>query len=96
MIGLVLKRPLLTEKTLSLARAGFYTFEVQAEATKDNIRKALKDHYHVDAILVRTMSIKGRSHRVGRIRKVLALPKIKKAVVRLKKDQKIDVFEIGT
>lgn len=92
----LLKRPLITERTLQLANeANIYTFEVDRLANKEQIKAAIEQLYKVNVQKVNTQ----RSYRVrkttGRKRlPVLAAP-TKKAMVTLKKGQSIEVFNIG-
>lgn len=91
----ILKRPVITEKALTLARSGFFTFAVDRQASKKMIAKAVKDEFGVDVISVATMLVKGKSRRVGRTRREVATQQLKKAIVKLKKDQKIALFDVG-
>lgn len=89
----VLIKPLYSEKTLNLAAKGRYTFVVALKATKYQIKKALKDMFAVDVTAVRTMVVKGEMKRVGKKRLLAKQSNYKKALVVLKKDQKLDLFE---
>ena len=91
---LVLKRPLITEKSMLLAQEGKYTFEVNPKANKQMIAQAVNDHFKVDAIKVSTATIKGKIKRFGAKRQPAKLSMVKKAVVELKKGQKIELFEV--
>lgn len=88
-----IQRPLITEKTLSLAARGWYTFAVDAKARKEAIASAVKQLYKVDVTAVRTMVMHGKTKRVGRKSVSVKRPDWKKAFVQLKKGQKIDAFE---
>lgn len=90
----IVKRPLITEKTLTLASRGWYTFEVLAEATKPLIARAVEMAYKVNVTTVRVMNMHGKVRRVGKMSKHVKKPDWKKALVTLKKGQKIDVFEV--
>ncbi|OGY28497.1 MAG: 50S ribosomal protein L23 [Candidatus Woykebacteria bacterium RIFCSPHIGHO2_12_FULL_43_10] len=89
----VLVKPLFTEKTLSLSDKGRYTFVVALKANKYQIKKALKDMFNVDVKEVRTMIVKGALKRVGKKRLLTKQSNYKKAIVLLKKDQKLDLFD---
>lgn len=79
----VLKRPLVTEKsTLSLSK-GKYTFEVDRQATKKEITKAVEDTFGVHVKGVKTIRIKTLQS------------DWKKAIVQLAEGEKIDIFETG-
>ncbi len=85
----VIKSPLVTEKLQRESSLGVYGFLVNKKANKIEIRKALKDIYKVDVIKVNVINMPGKTRRLrfkeGRT------PSWKKAVVRLKKGQTIDL-----
>lgn len=92
----VIKKPLITEKSMRLAAENKYTFLVVKEANKKLIKKAVEKFFKVDVKSVRTIKIKGKKIKVGRFRrKEKKMPDIKKAIVKLTEGQKIDVFEAG-
>ena len=92
----ILKRPLITEKTYKLAQDKVYTFEVDQKATKGQIREAVEDTFGVTVLAVQTVKIAGKVKRTGKKRvSTQASPK-KKAMVRIQKDQSIEVFEVQT
>lgn len=94
MVG-ILKRPILTEKMTALQEKRQYAFEVEPDANKIEIGKAVEKKFNVKVLSVRTMIVKGkpksqltRSGRfVGRTRTW------KKAIVTLKEGNKIDFLE---
>lgn len=90
----ILKKPILTEKSVRLAQTGAFTFMVHTQATKLDVTRAIKDQFKVDVVAVTTMMMKGKTRRVGRTRKLTKISPWKKAIVQLKKDQKIDLFDI--
>lgn len=91
----VLKRPLVTEKsTLSLSK-GKYTFEVDRQATKKEITKAVEDTFGVHVKGVQTITKRGKTRRIGRARIKTLQSDWKKAIVQLAEGEKIDIFETG-
>ncbi len=89
----VIIRPIISEAALKELEANKYVFEVQKKANKKEIARAVKEHFGVDALVVRTRIIKGRSRRgLGKRARTAASP-LKKATVLIGKDQKIDIFE---
>jgi len=98
----IVKRPLVTEKgthqsqqshgatTSRPARGGSYTFEVNAKASKPEIRLAIENIYKVKVQSVRTANRKGKKRRVRF--KVGTRANWKKAVVVLNPDHHIDLF----
>lgn len=88
-------RPLISEKSMTLAQKGWYTFVVSAFSRKEAIAKEIGQLYNVTVRDVHTVRRIGKMHRTGR----KAVPKKradwKKAMVRLAKGQKIAIFDIG-
>ena len=87
----VIKRPLVTEKNTTLQGQGKYSFEVDSDANKMQVKQAVEKAFKVTVVAVNVMTVRGRERRVGR-RKVLA-GTWKKAVVSLKPGDKIQIFE---
>ncbi|NMB56941.1 50S ribosomal protein L23 [Candidatus Beckwithbacteria bacterium] len=92
---LVLVRPIITEKTMALAQMSQFTFMVNLDANKNQIIKAIEDYFKVNVIEIKTITLKGKIRRFGTKRVPTQLAGTKKAIVTLKKGQKIDLFEIG-
>lgn len=92
----IIIRPFITEKTMKDAKQGKFTFQVSKSATKHTIRKAVEEVFKVDVKGVATSTIKGRTKRVGVKRTEIKEPSFKKAIVRLAKGQKIDLFETSS
>jgi large subunit ribosomal protein L23 len=86
----VILRPRITEKAgLSIESQNVYTFEVTKDATKSEISKAIKDIYKVNPIKVRTIHLPAKTVIVrGRYG---TQSSIKKALVYLKKGDKIEI-----
>ena len=61
----VLVRPVVTEKSNDELQQGKYTFEVNRKATKVDIAKAVEKLFEVKVLKVNTMTVKGKSKRVG-------------------------------
>jgi large subunit ribosomal protein L23 len=88
----IIKRPLLTEKSGFVRVEGnFYTFEVEKTATKEQIRQAIEALFKVHVIKVNTVTLPGKAKRFGK--SISEARRVKKAVVKLKKDEKIDILE---
>ncbi|QVK21423.1 50S ribosomal protein L23 [Mycoplasmatota bacterium] len=88
----VLKRPIITEKSMSLVEMGKYTFEVAQDANKIEIKDAVGKLFNVDVEKVNLINGKAKKKRVGKHSGYTA--KVKKAIVTIKKGQSIDIFEI--
>ncbi|BCV24279.1 MAG: large subunit ribosomal protein [Bacillota bacterium] len=87
----VLKRPVITERATSQLEEGKYTFEVDPAATKIDIKNAVEEIFKVDVIKVATLRVPGKLKRVGR--HVGRTSDWKKAIVTVKKGQRIPFFE---
>jgi large subunit ribosomal protein L23 len=88
-------RPLITEKTMSLAARSWFSFEVTMTATKEDIKSEIKRIYNVTVLAVRTMHVKGKTHRVGKRSQIVERSDRKKAIVQLAPGQRIPVFEVS-
>ena len=88
----VIVKPLITEKSSAAWQdRGEYVFEVHPEATKDQIKAALKQFFGVNATKVRTMQMRRNAIARGKTRGVT--PRWKKAIVTLKDGESLAVFE---
>jgi large subunit ribosomal protein L23 len=86
----VLKSPCITEKAVNMADQGnFYTFQVSSDANKIEIKKAIEGKYKVSVLNVRTINIPKK--RMVRGRTEGFRPGYKKAVVKLKEGDKIEI-----
>ena len=87
----VIKKPLITEKgTMQQSFFNAYPFQVDREATKEDIKGAIEEIYGVKVKEVRTMNRKGKPARRGY--KMGHKPSWKKAIVVLEADNIIDLF----
>ncbi len=87
----VIVRPLVTEKGTWQSQArNAYSFEVNPDANKAQIKQAVEKIYNVKVLSVRTANRRGKPRRVkmttGTTRRW------KKAVVELHEDHRIDLF----
>ncbi len=88
----VVERPLVTEKSIAGAEQGKYTFRVNKTANKIEIARAIEQIFNVKVDNVNTMTVRGKKKRLGRYPEGKT-PAWKKAIVTLKPDYKIEVFE---
>lgn len=87
----ILKKPLITEKSMDLVNDNKYTFIVDTKSNKVEIKKAVEELFKVKVEKVNTMRYKGRMIRVrGRLG---FTQDYKKAVVTLRQGDKIEIFE---
>ncbi len=88
----VIIRPVITEKSMTGIANKVYTFRVASEAGKIEIAKAVEELFGVQVAKVNTISVRGRSRRVGRSSGYTS--DWKKAIVTLKEGSKaIEFFE---
>ncbi|MBI4098016.1 MAG: 50S ribosomal protein L23 [Candidatus Levybacteria bacterium] len=87
--------PLITEKSMQDAGAGKFSFRVYKSANKNEIKKAIEKAFSVNVIGISTNILKGKKQRVGTRRAEKNVSDWKKAIVTLKKGEKIGLFELG-
>lgn len=88
----ILRRPLITEKSTSLnALNNVVVFEVDRTANKDEIKRAVQQIFNVTVLNVNTARFIGKIKRVGR--HMGKRSDWKKAIVTIKKGDKIEFFE---
>ena len=94
MIG-ILKRPIVTEKMTEMQEKGHYAFEVNGNANKIDIAKAVEKKFNVTVLNVRTSRHKGKakSQMTKKGRFAGRTSGWKKAIVRLKEGDKIEFFQ---
>jgi large subunit ribosomal protein L23 len=90
----IIKAPLVTEKSTDLKdKKRLLCFEVNRDANKIEIKKAVEEIFKTKVESVRVMNFKGKEKRYGRYTGLR--PSWKKAYVKLKKDAKmIDYVEV--
>ena len=88
----IIRKPLITEKSnIQKDELGQYSFEVDRDANRIEIRRAIEQIFNVKVRSVRTMHVRGKIKRRGRI---LGKRKDwKKAIVTLTPGERIPFFE---
>jgi len=90
----LIKKPLITEKTMNLVNEGKYTFVVDKKADKKMVKRAVEEFFKVEVKKVWLIKVWGKRKRVGRYKKrIIKKSDWKKAIVLLKEGQKIDLFD---
>jgi large subunit ribosomal protein L23 len=85
-------RPIVTEKSsAAYQERGEYTFRVHVNATKPAIKNAIERLFGVTVTRVWTSTQRGQPRRVGSFEGVR--PNWKKAIVKLKEGDTIQIFE---
>lgn len=90
----IIIKPVITEKSMKLAKNGNYSFIVSLSATKKEIKKTVEKLFKVHITQIATVVTKGKTARVGAKRQISLLPPTKKAIVKTKAGEKIDLFEV--
>ncbi len=86
-------KPVITEKSISEARKGKYTFFVPRSFTKFDIKSTISSVFGVRVKKVKTLSVSKLVRRgINRLSKKKI--NLKKAVVQLYPKEKIDLFEV--
>ena len=87
----VLKKPVLTEKSLLLQQTeNKYTFDVELTANKIEVKQAVEAMFDVKVESVNIMNVAPKTKRMGRY--VGKTNKRKKAIVKLKEGYSINLF----
>jgi large subunit ribosomal protein L23 len=86
----IIKAPIITEKNTMLRAQNKYVFEVDARATKSEIKIAVQHLFNVRVNSVNTVLVKGKLKRMGRF--VGLRSDKKKAIVKLAEGQSIERF----
>ncbi len=85
----VIRSPRITEKTSALVKENKYVFLVNSRANKVEIARAVRARYGVDTRSVNIVNIPGKERRRGR--QIGWKPGFKKAIVKVKEGQSIEI-----
>lgn len=89
----IIIKPIISEKSMKDTSSNRYTFLVALDAKKEEIKNEVKRLFNVMPLRVSTIVTKGRVKKVGARRVETMVTHTKKAIVQLKKGEKIAVFE---
>lgn len=87
----VLVGPHFTEKTVNGSENNVYTFEVRRDATKFQVRDAVKAFYKVTPVKVNIVNKRPALRPKGSTNRMVKVPGMKKAYVYLKKGDSINL-----
>ena len=90
----VILGPVITEKSMKDANLGKFTFKVSKKADKNQIKKAVEGKFKVNVVDVATIIVKPKQ-KTSFQRHIVTTPSWKKAIVKVLKDQKIALFDLG-
>lgn len=85
----IIKAPIITEKSSTLAANNVITFSVDVRANKTQIKQAIESIFNVKVDSVNTVNVKPKKKRVGRY--TGKTNKVKKAIVKLKEGSSIEL-----
>ena len=87
----VLKKPVLTEKTMTLqANENKYTFDLDVDANKSEIKQAVEAMFGVKVESVNVMNVRPKAKRMGRYEG--KTNRRRKAIVKLAEGSEINYF----
>lgn len=86
----ILRRPIISEKSAKLSESNGVAFEVAANATKEDVARAIQAIYNVKPVKVNIVVVKGKE-KSFRGRGMGAQRTVKKAYVSLPADAKLDL-----
>jgi large subunit ribosomal protein L23 len=92
----ILRKGIVTEKSVKLQAINKYTFEVALKANKIDVRRAVETLFKVEVLSVNIMRMQGRPkmmHRKSAAPRPIEPREWKKAIVTLKEGQTIDALK---
>ena len=87
----IIRKPVITEKSMADMAEKKYTFIVHVDANKSQIKRAVEEVFNVKVESVNTMRVEGKTKRVGVHSGKRA--DYKKAIVKLAEGSSIEFFE---
>ena len=84
--------PVITEKSYALSALDKYIFRVDPAASKYQIKKAVEDLFKVTVLSINTIKHGARAEKSRKTGRHITKPTNKKAVIKIKSGQKIDLF----
>lgn len=90
-MNIVIKQPIISEKSVQLGAANKYTFKVDKRANASQVRHSIEELFKVKVKAINIINLPGKPKKIkGRI---IHRAAIKKAIVTLMPGQKIKLFE---
>lgn len=93
--NIIIRKPVISEKSLSDAQKGVYTFLVDINSNKYSVRNEIEKMFKVKVTGITSQINKGKVKKVGKMRQTIKKPDLKKVRVTLKKGEKIPLFDVG-
>jgi len=89
----VLKKPVVSEKSSLNMEKGVYTFQVATNATKVGVKQAFEKLFGEKVKDVRMINIRKKTRIIGKGKEMTRRSTGKKAIITLKGNKKVDVFQ---
>lgn len=87
-------KSIITEKSSNRQAENCYTFEINKDATKIDVKNAIREIYGVEAKEVKIIILPSKKRLIGKGRLLIKRPVLKKAIISLKDNKKIDPNKI--
>jgi large subunit ribosomal protein L23 len=94
--NLIVLKPIFTEKTLSQQEQGKHAFWVRKDATKGQIRDSFESVFGIKPMNINTIIVKGKVKTDWKKRLPIKKSDIKKAIITIDKNKKIELLKINT
>ena len=91
---MLIKRPLVTEKSIANQNVGKYSFVIDKRATKFQLASEFEKLFAIKPLAVNIFNTKGKVKSNWKTRKPIFKSDLKKAIITVKKDQKIDLLTL--
>ncbi len=92
---MLIKKPLVTEKAISAQSQGKYSFVVDKKATRSQVASEFFRIFNIKPLSVNIFVTKGKVKSNWKTRTPIFKSDLKKAIVTVKKDQKIDLLTLN-
>ncbi len=94
--NLIVLKPIFTEKTLIQQEQGKHSFWVRKEATKGQIEASFEAVFGIKPLSINTIFVKGKTKTDRQKRLPIKKSDLKKAIITINKDTKIELLNINT
>lgn len=88
----IIKKPVVTEKSMANQQKSVYTFIIEPEATKPEVKFAVEKAFNVKVEEIRTVKVKGKLKRMKNMLLEGKRKDWKKAYVTLKEGFRLDII----
>lgn len=85
--------PVITETSMREAKKNWFTFKTSVGVGKEQAKKQIEEQFKVNVLEVKTSTVKGKTKRSPKSRKITKGANWRKIFAKLKEGQKIDYFD---